>query len=240
MDASLFVGALMQEALKAALEKIDKGRDFNSSLKTNMETLEALTPIVEQIKQYNKELDRPTGAVESLENEIKAGKELVDKCSKLRWWRVFSFPRYHDKLQERDKRLERHLSMGVQAQITRDVMETLSKVRQILEVLSKEFSGLGSQGKLLRGLSGAPEKPEFTVGLDEPLWKLKTELLKRSSVPVVVLLTGLGGSGKSTLAKKLCWDDQVKGMSLCGHRRLFFHTCFRFHIWSRLKKLCRL
>lgn len=219
MMADLFsggaVGAVIQEVLKSALEVIDKGRDFRPTLESNMETLDALTPLVEEIKRYSNELDRPKEEVARLEDEIRAGRELVNKCSKFRWWRFLSFPQYRDKLQNRDQRLVRHLSVDMQAQVARDTKETLCKVRDILEILVKEYVGLGNYGKgeLLRGLSGAPENPEFTVGFDEPLNKLKIELLKDGPVSIL-LLTGLGGSGKSTLAKKLCWDKQVKGKSI--------------------------
>lgn len=215
MAASLFgggaVGAVIQELLKAALETIDKGRDFKPTLESNIDTLEALTPLVEEIKQYSKVLDRPTTEIERLVHEIQAGKELANKCSKFGWWKFLSFPSYRDKLRARDHKLVRRLSVDMQAHMVRDSMETLSKVREILEILSKENVGVGNYEKLLRGLSGVPEKPEFTVGLDEPLKKLKIELLKGGGVSVL-LLTGLGGSGKSTLAKQLCWEDQVKGI----------------------------
>ncbi|CAJ1942727.1 unnamed protein product [Sphenostylis stenocarpa] len=56
---------------------------------------------------------------------------------------------------------------------------------------------------------GIPEKPEFTVGLDVALSKLKMDVL-REGVSIIVL-TGLGGSGKTTLATMLCWDEQVMG-----------------------------
>ncbi|XP_061363508.1 probable disease resistance protein At5g66900 [Gastrolobium bilobum] len=216
MAASLFsggaVGAVIQEVLHDALKIIDKGRDFKPTLERNKDTLDALTPLVEEIKQYSMELDRPREEVERLENEMKAGKELVNKCSEFRWWRFLSFPQYRDKLRKRDKKLGRVLSQDMQVQMVRDSLETLSKVREILEILTKEYVVLGNHGKetLLKGLSGAPENPEFTVGLDEPLKKLKIELLKDGGVSVL-MLTGLAGSGKSTLAKKLCWDDQVKG-----------------------------
>ncbi|KAK7331122.1 hypothetical protein VNO77_25336 [Canavalia gladiata] len=206
------VGAGLQEVLKYALKTIEKGREFRPTLKRNMETLDALAPVVEKIKRYSNELDHSKEEIERLENEIRAGRELVNKCSKFRWWKFLSFPRSRDKLQEKDRRLIRHLSIDVQAQMARDTMEILCKVREILDILMKESCGVGNPGKgeLLRGLSGAPEIPEYTVGLDEPLKKLKIELLKDGSVSVL-LLTGLAGSGKSTLAKKLCWDDQVKG-----------------------------
>ncbi|XP_027348723.1 probable disease resistance protein At5g66900 [Abrus precatorius] len=205
------VGAALQGVLEYAIQTIDKGRDFKPTLTKNMDTLDALTPLVEEIKRYSNELDHPKHEVERLEKELRAGKELVNKCSKFRWWRFLSFPQNRDKLVEKDQKLVRHLSVDIQAQIARDLMETLSKVRQILDILVRECGVVGNHGEreLLRGLSGAPENPEFTVGLDEPLKKLKIELLKDGAVSVL-LLTGLGGSGKSTLAKKLCWDDQVQ------------------------------
>ncbi|QCD81475.1 P-loop containing nucleoside triphosphate hydrolase [Vigna unguiculata] len=48
---------------------------------------------------------------------------------------------------------------------------------------------------------GIPEKPEFTVGLDEPLKKLKTNVLSEGLS--VMVLTGVGGLGKTTLATML-------------------------------------
>ncbi|KAE9614327.1 putative powdery mildew resistance protein, RPW8 [Lupinus albus] len=167
------VGAVMQEVLKTAIETIDKGRDFRPTLENNIDILEALSPLVEDIKQYSKVLDRSTSQVEKLENEIQVGKELVKKCSKFGWWRFLSFPYYRDKLHARDSKLVRLLSVDMQGQMVRDTMEILVKVREILEILCRECVGFGKHEKLLRGLSGVPEKPEFIVGLDENFKKLK-------------------------------------------------------------------
>ncbi|XP_014506475.2 probable disease resistance protein At5g66900 [Vigna radiata var. radiata] len=60
----------------------------------------------------------------------------------------------------------------------------------------------------MKGPFGVPEKPEFCVGLDAPLSKVKMELLNRPKSIIVV--TGFGGSGKTTLATLLCWDQQIK------------------------------
>ncbi|MED6185313.1 hypothetical protein PIB30_055826 [Stylosanthes scabra] len=220
MAASLLiggaVGAGMQEVLGRAIEMVEKGMNFNSELKSSTETLDTLIPLVEQMKQLARESDRSIEAVAKLENEIQKGKELTEKCSKFRWWRFLSFPVYHDRIQERDKKIGRHLSMGVQAQIARDSMETLKNVRKILDILGDEYG----RRLVLRGVSGVPEMAEFTVGLDEPLRKLKDEVLKKDG-DRVLLVTGLGGSGKSTLAKKLCWDHEVKAMFV---ENIFFLT----------------
>ncbi|XP_061341829.1 probable disease resistance protein At5g66900 [Gastrolobium bilobum] len=199
------VGTVMGEMLEAALEAIQKGREFRPTLESNIETLNSLTPLLEEMKRYSKELDHPIEEIEKLETEIRAGEELVQKCSKLSRWRFLSFPHNQSKLKAKDESLKRCFSFNVQAENTRNLMEILTKVGKILEILlSKE----NFEEYQIKGLSGAPEEPQC-IGMDEPLNKLKIELLKDGES--VLLLTGLGGSGKSTLAKKLCWDPQIKG-----------------------------
>ncbi|KAK4262265.1 hypothetical protein QN277_027847 [Acacia crassicarpa] len=60
---------------------------------------------------------------------------------------------------------------------------------------------------MARALYGAPENPDFIVGLDQLLNQLKFDLLNGTK-PFLNLI-GFGGSGKTTLAKNLCWDPQV-------------------------------
>ncbi|KAK7355898.1 hypothetical protein VNO80_15162 [Phaseolus coccineus] len=50
----------------------------------------------------------------------------------------------------------------------------------------------------INGPFGVPEKPEFSIGLDAPLSKVKMELL--NGPKSIVVLTGFGGSRKTTLA----------------------------------------
>lgn len=215
------MGAVMGELLKGAIATINKGRDFGPTLESNIETLNSLAPQVEEMKRYNKMLDRPIEEIARLESQMQAGEELVRKCSKFGRWRMLSFPYYQSKLKSNDANLKRHFSVNVPAENKRDLMEVVASVRQILEILSKKEDFRHSFH--LRGLSGAPQEPEC-VGMDVPLSKLRIDLLK-DGVSVLVL-TGLGGSGKSTLAKKICWDPQVKGNSLPSllihpHKTLF-------------------
>ncbi|KAJ1415232.1 Powdery mildew resistance protein, RPW8 domain [Sesbania bispinosa] len=202
------VGALMGEALKYALEIVKSGLEFNSTLERNTKTLNSLGPLVEQMKRYNEVLNRPREEIERLESHIRAGQEVVNENKKLSRWKILSFPARQRKLRRKDEGLKRHLSMNVPAENKRDLMEILSSVRLILEILLKQENFGQYLGTQIRGLSGAPDELEC-MGMDEPLNKLKIEVLK-DGVSFLVL-TGLGGSGKSTLAKKLCWDPQVKG-----------------------------
>ncbi|XP_073220429.1 protein DA1-related 5-like [Cicer arietinum] len=206
------VGAVMGEIVKHAIQTIKKGRDFGPTLEMNIETLNTLAPLVEEMKRYSDLLDRSRDEIERLEKHITEGQELVTKSKKLNRWKFPSFPRYQSKLQKKDEALQRHLSVNVQVENRRDLMEVLGKVNGILEILMRK-ENLGqfnnnNIGNQIKGLNGAPEEPEC-LGMVEPLNKLKIELLK-DGVSVLVL-TSLGGSGKSTLAKKICWDPQIKG-----------------------------
>ncbi|WJX60807.1 hypothetical protein P8452_45968 [Trifolium repens] len=203
------VGAVMGEMVKYAIQTIKKGQDFGPTLETNIQTLNALAPLVEEMKSFNDLLDRPREEINKLETHIREGKELVRKSKKLTLWRFFSFPSYQSKLQKKDEALQRHLAVNVQVENRKDLMDVLIKVNGILEILMrKDNLGQFDNGNQIRGLCGVPEEPQYK-GMVEPLNKLKIELIK-DGVSVLVL-TGLGGSGKSTLAKKLCWDSQIKG-----------------------------
>ncbi|TKY45717.1 DA1-related 5 [Spatholobus suberectus] len=198
------VGAGMGELLKAALAILNKGLEFKPTLKRSKETLNFLAPEVEKMKQLNNTLDRPKGEIEKLETLIRDGQKLVDKYSKISRWRFPCFPCYQGRLGDNDKAIQRQLAMNVPVQNRNDLMEILINVRNILEILLSEQI-FGHQ--LTEGVCGAPEEPKC-IRMDEPLNKLKTNLLKEG---VSVLgLTGLGGSGKTTLAKKICWDPQIK------------------------------
>ncbi|KAL2348424.1 hypothetical protein Fmac_002424 [Flemingia macrophylla] len=199
------VGAVIGELLKFAIATVKKGRDFQPTLESNIETLNSLAPLVEEMKRYNMMLDRPMAEIAKLEDHIRDGQRLVNKCSKFSLWRAVSFPYYQGKLRSRDESLARHLSTNVPAENKRDLMEVVLSVRKIIEIMAeKETFGKCPE---LKGLRGAPQEPEC-MGMDEPLSNLRTDLLKDGVA--VLVLTGLGGSGKSTLAKKICWDPQVK------------------------------
>jgi len=66
---------------------------------------------------------------------------------------------------------------------------------------SKSWLFMEETAQQMKRPFGIPEKPEFTVGLDEPLKKLKTNVLSEGLS--VMVLTGVGGLGKTTLATML-------------------------------------
>ncbi|WJX55443.1 hypothetical protein P8452_41211 [Trifolium repens] len=213
--ADILSGAVTGEMLRYALQTIQNGRQFGPTLEMNVETLNALAPLVEQIKDYSDLLSRPREEIERFETHIREGKELVSKSKKLTRWKFFRFSYYQTKLKKKDEDLLRHLAVNLQVENRRDLMEMLAKVNVILEIIMIKENLVGAQiwglsgNNQIWGVCGVPEEPGKCVGMDEPLNRLKIELIK-DGVSVHVL-TGIGGSGKSTLAKKLCWDSQIKG-----------------------------
>jgi hypothetical protein len=209
--ADILSGAVTGEMLRYALQTIENGRQFGPTLEMNVETLNALAPLVEQIKDYSDLLGRPREEIERFETHIKEGKELVRKSKKLTRWKFFCFPHYQTKLRKKDEALIRHLNVNVQVENRRDVMEVLAYVKVILEIIMIKENLVGAQiwglsGNQICGVCGAPGT---CVERDNTLNNLKIEMMK-DGVSVHVL-TGMGGSGKTTLATKLCCDSQIKG-----------------------------
>ncbi|XP_061363498.1 probable disease resistance protein At5g66900 [Gastrolobium bilobum] len=184
------------------------GRKSKKTRRILRSTLHDLKPLVKEIEQYNEHLDPPKEEIKILIREKNAGEEGVDLlCKNLCWEKPLSLlERLWHNVDE-----SYVAANDKQALVAKDVKETLYKMREILELLNRENFELkfNESGAPLKRPFGIPENPEFTVGLDVPLTKLKMEVLKDGGS--TLLLTGLGGSGKTTLATKLCRDEQVKG-----------------------------
>ena len=198
------VESTQQQAFENILEKVEKDRKSEQTRRVYKLTLQGLTSLAEEIKQYNEDLDRPREEIKALIKENDAGEDAsCCKCSSLSlWWDKFC-SWWH-------RRNNDTFDADAKQALRDDVKETLHKVREILELLSREnFEKRLLNYGLVKRPCGVPEMPTFSVGLDEPLRKLKAQVL-RDGVSILVL-TGLGGSGKTTLATKLCCDEQVKG-----------------------------
>jgi len=193
--AAALTGVVVGKIVNQAFETIKNVREFDSTLERSIETSNALEPLVEQIKGYNDALDRPREEMERLEKHTD-NKELIKQSKKLslNLWKFLLFPGQRAKLLKQYEAFQRYLSL-VQIENKRDLMEVLTHLK-------------GNHVNQIRGLSGAPEKPEF-IGMIRQFNELKDELMKGGSS--VLVLTGLGGSGKTTLAKNLCWDPLIKG-----------------------------
>ncbi|KAK4262258.1 hypothetical protein QN277_027840 [Acacia crassicarpa] len=185
-----------QKLLKKINEMIEKAHKKRSRLQIFRLILKDSTSLVEDIKNLNDHLDRPRKEIEKLIQEKEAGDELVGKSRKICLWEFLGIYLPFN-------------SRGEKNEMARDVKETLEKVREILKTMSKD----NSEHKIT---CLPPQNTEIVIGMEEPLLRLKMEVLKDGASTLkdgasTLELTGLPGSGKTTLARKLCSDGQVKG-----------------------------
>ncbi|XP_075636183.1 putative disease resistance protein At5g66900 [Castanea sativa] len=202
---------------------------FKSILKRLESTLDAISPQVQEIREFSKALDRPEKETKSLIEEMEKGKELILKCSKIKRWSwnyCFKAYSYSIKLKKLNNAIEKFCQIDLTVQNTRTGLETLTKVNQIttavldtgakvdlvLEEVTKQNSESWKKKKFgTRTLSCAVSRPrDYFVGLELPLKELKKRLSNKEES--LLLLTALGGCGKTTLVKMLCWDEEIKGI----------------------------
>ncbi|RDX91467.1 putative disease resistance protein, partial [Mucuna pruriens] len=198
-----------QEAMRMVLDIVERGRKNKRNKRILKSILKDMTPLVQEIKQYNEHLNPPREEINILIKEKDAGEALACySCSRNIWWSKFLswLPLYGDGLWH-----NRSDSLAAADKQVKDIKNTLYKVREILELLDIENfeQKLKGVGTPIKCPYGVPENPEFTVGLGVTLSKLKMEVLRDGMS--TLLLTGMGGLGKTTLATKLCRDEEVKG-----------------------------
>ncbi|RYQ83980.1 hypothetical protein Ahy_B10g102872 isoform A [Arachis hypogaea] len=125
------VGAVFGELLKAVLEMKDKTIMFKPTLAYLQTTLESLKPLMKEIEQHNNKLCRPKAELESLIRDMEDGTKLVYKCSKIHKLNLPAKIYCQKQLEELEWCLSRFFSIDMQAQILRDLKETLLEVRRI-------------------------------------------------------------------------------------------------------------
>ncbi|XP_034225641.1 probable disease resistance protein At5g66890 [Prunus dulcis] len=164
---------------------------------------------------------------------MKKGVELVDKCSKVRPWKLNAFkkPIYTSKLVALNASLNTLLSVLT----VHIISDTRARVIDMATTLNQIDANIVAQYQNQnQGWCAIPEPPPFTVGLDVHVEELKMELLKDEASMLVV--TGLGGCGKTTLAQKICKDQKVKE-KFKGN--LFFVIVSKKSNCLVLQELCR-
>ncbi|CAK8562367.1 unnamed protein product [Lathyrus sativus] len=190
------LGAVVQEGAKPITNQISKAFHFKTTRKNLDSLVDRLMPFAEEIKLLDEETDPPNKEPERLIQELKQGKELVNKYCKVPWWKFCFLPFYQEKLHAMEQKIVRSITLVTAISTARDVRKANSLVT-------------GMKGRQFNRLCDPPVKPDHTVGLDFLLNHLKNWVLGTDES--VRVLTGLPRSGKTTLATLLCWDGQVRG-----------------------------
>lgn len=134
------LGAIFGMLLEVVIRVKDKNVMFKPLLEDLKSTLESLKPLIEEMTQHNKVLDRPKEELQRFALQMESGVELVCKCSKVRLWASYKKYEYTNKLLGLDEFCRRQLSI-LREQVARDVKETSVSIRtvkeEILEMISK-------------------------------------------------------------------------------------------------------
>ncbi|BFG38945.1 hypothetical protein CerSpe_252190 [Prunus speciosa] len=204
------LGTLFSELYKRLEKLIIKNFKYKNILNNFKSSLDSLKPVIDQIDEYNKELDHPEQELKDLKEVMEKGIELVGECLEVRERQFYKKNKCANKLLQLDKSLQALLQRLV-VQGIRDVKGSSVSVRNIEKGLSRIESSLVLQNQAkIEAWGAAPELPLLVVGLDSPLKELKRKLLNLKDGVSMLVLTAPGGCGKTTLATTFCQDQEVK------------------------------
>ncbi|KAI5319388.1 hypothetical protein L3X38_039096 [Prunus dulcis] len=227
------LGAVFGTLLDGVIAVSSKTIMFKTHLRDLKFTMDSFQQVDEDVRQHPNILFRPIPGLERFRIQMKKGVELVDKCSKVRPWKLNAFkkPIYTSKLVALNASLNTLLSVLT----VHIISDTRARVIDMATTLNQIDANIVAQYQNQnQGWCAIPEPPPFTVGLDVHVEELKMELLKDEASMLVV--TGLGGCGKTTLAQKICKDQKVKE-KFKGN--LFFVIVSKKSNCLVLQELCR-
>nr|XP_023894780.1 probable disease resistance protein At5g66900 [Quercus suber] len=191
---------------------------FKSELKRLESTLDGVAPMVREIEELSQALNFPVKETQSLVEQMKKGKELVLKCSKIKrrnWNYCVKAYSYSSKLSKLNRAIEKFCQVNLMVQNTRNGLETLTLVNESKRALNLVLKHVESQNSDMKRKYGTlscavPKLGDYIVGFDLHLKELKRELLKEEVS--VLIVTALGGCGKTTLVQMLGWDEEIIGI----------------------------
>ncbi|CAB4317850.1 unnamed protein product [Prunus armeniaca] len=231
------LGAVFGTLLDGVVAVTSKAKMFKSHLRDLKFTLDSFQQVDEDVRQHPNKVFRTMQGLERFRIQMEKGAQLVDKCSKVRPWKLNAFkkPMYTSKLVALNASLKTLLSV-LTVHIISDLRARVINVETTLNQIDANIVAQyqNQNQNQIRGWCAIPEPPPFTVGLDVKVTELKMELLKDEASMLVV--TGLGGCGKTTLAQKICKDQKVKE-KFKGN--IFFDTVSRKSNCLVVQELCR-
>ncbi|BFG30825.1 hypothetical protein CerSpe_170990 [Prunus speciosa] len=208
-------GAALGAAFGTLLDGVIAGTSTAIMFKTRLRdlklTLDSFRQVDEDVRKHHNIVFRPMQGLERFTIQMEKGAQLVDKCSKVRPWKLNAFkkPMYTSKLVALNASLNTLLSVltvHIISDLRARVINVATTMNQMDANIMAQYQDQNQNQ--IRGWCAIPEPPPFTVGLNVLLEELKMELLKDEASMLVV--TGLGGCGKTTLAQKVCKDQIVK------------------------------
>ncbi|XP_028776839.1 uncharacterized protein LOC114733535 [Neltuma alba] len=160
---------------------------FRPKLEELEETLDLLYPVVKEIEDLNRRLNRTDYARETimLKRLLEDGTKLVSKCSKIPRWDFFKQSRQREKLVELDNKIVKFIIL-MQPHMGRDQKQTLLIAKETKQMLTS-LSQNGHSSDLTMGLTASSAhssyKTVFQIVLQVRLaWELhKIKAMRRLS-----------------------------------------------------------
>ncbi|XP_050271360.1 probable disease resistance protein At5g66900 [Quercus robur] len=141
---------------------------FKSELKRLESTLDGVAPMVREIEELSQALNFPVKETQSLVEQMKKGKELVLKCSKIKrrnWNYCVKAYSYSNKLSKLNKAIEKFCQVNLIVQNTRNGLETLTLVSQNTKIGLKTLTEVNQNTGI--GLDTLAEvNHNTTIGLE--------------------------------------------------------------------------
>ncbi|KVI01725.1 Disease resistance protein [Cynara cardunculus var. scolymus] len=245
---AMLVDPLLSESISKLLEIVISVAKTTANFKPQLEqlkiTLERIGPIIYEIRELDRKLDRSKEESEMFVYEIQDARKLVRKCLKIKRNLIKRFT-HSLKLKDLDQKLLRFFQIEVQASQSRDIKQTLVEVNRVsdrMETLATDVRNLGQtlsknssmsmsfsrehETTLEREKLGwrVPTLPRGIVAFEKPLENLKAMVLADKmdcDDGSVMVVSAPGGCGKTTLVTMLCYDAEIQAKF---GERIFFVT----------------
>ncbi|KAI3704368.1 hypothetical protein L1987_74586 [Smallanthus sonchifolius] len=233
------------ELLKVVVSQTIQTAKMKTLLKRLEKTLKVIEPMFGESCELSKALDRPANESAMFIVHLKKGKELVLRCSRIKFWNVYQKWLYSNKLIRLNNELLSFFQVDLQALMMNAGMRSLKGVHDLADKMDQVLSAVTTTHHVranYQGCCGVPGFPEHIVGFSWHLQELRRRLLNHDTGVLVV--SGPGGCGRIPInvtddlvnkivkfCKGLPLALTVVGASLCGQPVLKWKTTLKK--WSQ-------
>ncbi|KAJ0728244.1 putative powdery mildew resistance protein, RPW8 [Helianthus annuus] len=206
----------INELLKVVLGQTIQTARIKTLVKGLEKTLKVIEPMLRESSRLSRVLDRPENETKMFIFHLERGKELVVKCSRIKFWNVYQKFVYSNKIIRLNNELLMFFKIDLPAIMMSTGMRSLVGIYDLADKMDQVLS-VATHVRANRRLRGVPEVREHIVGFNWHLVELKLRL--RENGTRVLVVSGPAGCGNTTLVKLLCHDNQIKGT----YSRLFLY-----------------